>query len=144
MRVKAVQENIYKFRSLRIGVALLAAAFGMFFPIFSGPFVPDGLVNVVWGSLYGLGFALLHILFHGYHLGFLGFTYAVLGFLIWPIVLTLLLIKLFKSLDAAKSPYLKVAVLIVVACSFAVNIPITKVQGSYADGLPIFTKYIDF
>lgn len=144
MLIEAEYEQIDRFRLPRIAIAMLAAMFGMFLPIFSSPLVSGGAVNVIWGSLYGLGFALLHSLFHDYHSGLLGFSYAVAGFIVWPVVLTLLLIKLLRLFELRLSGIYRVAIGVLIVACFVINIPIERVQGSYADGLPIFTKYIDF
>jgi hypothetical protein len=126
-------------------VAIIAGTIvvGMFLPIVSAPIDSAGLINPIWGSVYGLGFAILRAVFGLYRGGFLGVAYWLVGFIVWPALVATSLARLINAgatIGVKTSIIAKIALLL----SLLVAVPIPNVQGTFIEHLPIFTKYIDF
>lgn len=127
----------------RVLVAITLIA-GLFLPVVSSSAAPGGLINIPWGSLYGLGFAALHLLIGSYRGGGLGFFYGITGFAIWPALVAFLLAHLLKLARHAPSRNVGQACRLIILLSLLVSVPVPKVQGSVFNHFPLFTKYIDF
>jgi hypothetical protein len=116
----------------------------MFFPVVSAIAFPDGLVNVPWGSLYGLGFGMIHSAFGALRGGIPGLFYVAFGFFIWPAIIVYAVGRLLKANRRSRSSGLWLIVRVLLLLSLMAAIPIPKVQGGPWEHFPIFTKYIDF
>ncbi len=130
--------------ALDMTLATLTLVSGMFLPIVSAFIFPDGLVNVPWGSLYGIGFALLDWMIGLQRGSSLGFLYVAAGFFIWPGVVVYAVIRFLRLNGRKRAPRLWLPVRMLVLLSLLFAIPIPDVQGSRWEDFPIFTKYIDF
>lgn len=130
-------------RSIVVAMVAGTIVVGMFLPIVSAPIEPAGLINPIWGSVYGLGFAILQAIFGLYRGGVLGLAYWLFGFIVWPALVATYLAKLISFRITTRrntSIMAKVALLL----SLLIAVPIPNVQGTFIERLPIFTKYIDF
>lgn len=117
---------------------------GLFFPVVSAFAFPDGLINLPWGSVYGLGFAALHWIIGLYRGGVLGLMYGLAGFVAWPAVVAYCLARLLRSVRHGGSARARLICRVLILLSLMVAIPIPSVQGSPFESWPLFTKYIDF
>jgi hypothetical protein len=130
-------------RSIVVAMVAGTIVVGMFLPIVSAPIEPAGLINPIWGSVYGIGFAILQAVFGLYRGGVLGLAYWLFGFIVWPALVATSLAKLIGMSIITRrnaSMIVKVALL----ASLLIAVPIPNVQGTFIERLPIFTKYIDF
>lgn len=138
------QSRSYGEKILDGTLAISTLVVGMFFPVVSAIAFPDGLVNVLWGSLYGTGFGILHSTIGAQRGGVPGLLYVAGGFFIWPGVVAYAVGRILKLSDRQRAPRQWLIVRALMLLSLLVAIPIPSVQEGPWEHFPIFTKYIDF
>lgn len=108
--------------------------------LFTLEWVEGGLVNPIWGSLYGFGFLALSP-FVEPRPGIGGFVYFLVGAVIWPLVVTLCVLFWINKalLNKAKQP-LAIALL---SASFLVIFPMNGAPGTVFYYLPIYGVFLD-
>jgi hypothetical protein len=132
----------------KIETIFLAASIvltGMFLPIITGSvYPPDGMVNLIWGSLLGVGFGTELLIFGHAPAGLFGLLWGFVGFIVWPAVVVSIFVRTWKFVQNHKSGFVSGMIRALVVASFFWCLPITKIQPSGLHVLPIFTKYIDY
>lgn len=127
-----------------IGLVAASIVVGMFLPVISAFAVPSGVVNLLWGSIYGSGFAVLQWTIGLQRGGVHGLLYGAVGFVLWPAIVAYALGRALRALRQGGRTSLQWACRILSVLSLLVVIPISNVQDSLFEYLPLFTKYIDF
>lgn len=83
-------------------LALIALMLGTLLPVITQLLFGTTFANPVWGSIYALGFWLWETLFGYPGFGNLGFLYAVVGAVLWPLSVTVgLAVTLARALGRA-------------------------------------------
>lgn len=124
-------------------ICLTTLIVGMFLPIISSPLREGGLINVIWGSVYGLGFAASEKIFGREYFGVLGLLRAIWSFILWP-GFAFFAVKALLSKSIRWKSVGKLWIISIVSLTFLINVPIENIQDLNLDMLPIFTKYVDF
>lgn len=126
-------------------LSLLIIVFGIFLPIPTGSVAPpEGMVNPFWGTIFGLGYFTWYEVAGPPPLGIVGLLYGVFGFLLWPSFVVYGFVKLLKAVRRSL-PILGVLLFYgLFFISLIYSVPVSAVQGSWVEHLPIFVKYLDF
>jgi hypothetical protein len=121
-------------------LAFFAAFSGTLLGVLTMPLVEGGVVNLVWGVIYGLGFwAVSSIVLP--EQGWTGFTYLVVGAVIWPIVLTVALMIAFPRWINHQL-YGRWAVISIVVSLFII-FPMRNAVGTFVYYLPLFSAFLE-
>lgn len=123
-------------------MSLITAAAGMFLPMLTGPKVDDALINIFWGSVYGLGFLLAEQLGH-FSPGFTAFLMTIFGMVIWPVVVMFVLYRTLLTVFTRHRVWVVILVLSLLAASLAYNVAIGTARGTYVEHMPLFTAFMD-
>ena len=126
------------------GLITITLLVGMFLPLVTTFISADGMINILWGSVYGLGFFFLQLAIGLYRGGAIGLLYGLAGFILWPAIVAYILARWLQSVRRKEKYTLILIWRICVVLSIFISIPISHVQDSFAETLPLFTKYIDF
>jgi len=126
------------------GLITVTLLVGMFLPLVTTFISADGMINILWGSVYGLGFFFLQLAIGLYRGGAIGLLYGLAGFILWPAIVAYILARWLQSVRRKEKYTLILIWRICVVLSIFISIPISHVQDSFAETLPLFTKYIDF
>ena len=126
------------------GLITVTLLVGMFLPLVTTFISADGMINILWGSVYGLGFFFLQLAIGLYRGGAIGLLYGLAGFILWPAIVAYILARWLQSVRRKEKYTLILILRICVVLSIFISIPISHVQDSFAETLPLFTKYIDF
>ncbi len=123
-------------------IAVLTLILGTLLPVLTGPTVSRALVNVVWGSVHGLGF-LLTSLFPAVTPGALNFLITLFGMLIWPLLATYGIYRGTEAVLRRRSTALSTICALVFLGSIVWNVPIGEVRKSFVYYLPLYTAFMD-
>jgi hypothetical protein len=116
----------------------------MFLPIFTGPVAPpDGMVNPFWASVFGLGFWIEYSLVGFPSFGIWALVWGVIGFILWPVAVLWLFARLVRGIQRSRSRVVRILLYAGLLPTLLYNVPISSVQGSFVNYLPIFIRYLD-
>lgn len=125
-------------------VCAIAVVFGMFLTFLTGSLSPpDGMINPFWASVFGLGFWVLYTLLGTLPTGALGLICGLIGIILWPSFVLILLTKLLRYVQ---STAFGISILFygLFLITIIYNVPVSEVEGSPIESMPIFIKYLDF
>ena len=98
-------------------------------------------INVIWDSLYGIGFGLSYLVFGDNALERPWFLF---GFIIWPVILFVFLACMAGTLLRCNFRFrLKITFILLFLCTFAFNIRLDRAQTGFYRFLPFYTLYYD-
>lgn len=129
-------------RLLAAVATIITGAVGMFLPVFTGPDVPKAWINVVWGSVYGLGFLIAQSV-TPMQPGLSGFAVAIFGMLIWPVGVLLVLYRLLLRVFGSGEQLVKYGISGLLMLSLAWNVQIASIPGTFIERLPLFSAFLD-
>lgn len=129
----------------RITLSVIIVILGMFLTFMTGSLSPpDGIINPFWGSVFGLGFWIEFAIFGSIPYGVLGLLWGFVGIVLWPVVVLMLFAKLVRKIQRSSSTFVVVLFYAAFAVTLVYNVPVSSVQDSPLNNLPIFIKYLDF
>ena len=111
-----------------IVLGLVTFTFGVLLPA-TGLF--GGAVNLIWGSVYGLGWSLLGFAIGLRHAAFF-------GFLVWPAVVTIFIVWSSARIMRSSRPMVKYLWVGMFLASLAVDAPLASVYNGEFYSLPLF------
>jgi len=129
----------------RITLSVVIVFLGMFLTFMTGSLAPpDGMVNPFWGSVFGIGFWIEFAMFGSIPYGALGLLWGLIGIILWPIVVLVLFAKLVGRIQRSGSILVALSFYAALAITLVYNVPVSSIQDSSIENLPIFVRYLDF
>lgn len=125
--------NQYLFRFLFVALPLIG---GVLLPLFK--LGSERLVNLFWGSIYGVGFYVGGFVFGGLR----STPTMVLGGLIWPLVVCLLLFWISGKLWHQNNVTVKNVSTVILILSLLVVITLARARTPPFSSFPLFTNFI--
>jgi hypothetical protein len=125
--------NQFIFRLLFVVLPLIS---GIFLPLFKFGSL-ERLVNIFWGSIYGLGYLLAGYLFGGLR----SRLTLLVGGLIWPLLVCVLLFWISGRLWHQNSFALKVVSIVVLALSSFVVVTLARTSSPPFSSFPLFSLF---
>lgn len=120
---------------LKVLWTALILLLGMVFPIYEYRFpIVDGL-NIVWGTIFGLG------LWVALYFDFPSFLEVIFGLLTWPTLIIIGLFRINNNMIKSNTRIVIWTALIISTCLSTVNRP-NFADGSFDSSLPTFQKFI--
>jgi len=102
----------------------------------------DALVNVIWGSLYGMGFLIINSL-PAFRPGTVGLLLLICGMVIWPLIIAFGVYRAAHALAKKKFTWAHLAISILFVASLLWNEEIGQVKNSFIYYLPLYTAFMD-
>jgi hypothetical protein len=129
-------------RFTSIIISLTTLAFGVFLPVLSGPQESLAFVNVVWGSVYGLGFLFLSWVPHP-DPGILNLLMIGTGLLLWPLAVIWTIYIIYYRIICSGNTVLISIALIGFCLSLVWIVQIRHINNSLAYYLPIYSAFLE-
>lgn len=99
----------------------------------------SGLVNLLWGSFYGLGFFILSFILSPQP-GLGGLTYFIIGAFVWPVMAT---IAVARVLDFALRSWDPRLVIVIFIMTILLVYPVSRAPGTIVYYLPIYGIFLE-
>lgn len=138
---ESISNSTFFKQGLSVTLAGVTLVLGTLLPVLSGPKVQDALVNVVWGSVYGIGFLVTSPL--PVTPGIISFVATIFGMLIWPLLVAYGVYKGARALLRSQRPRLLAISAFIFAVSVCWNMPIRQVADSFVYYMPLYTAFMD-
>lgn len=127
--------------AISLAVAVVTLILGTVLPVLSGPRVASAFVNVVWGSVYGLGFWMVSIVPER-GTGAINFATTVFGMLLWPAIVLYATYKTANIMLRRNLPAITVCAVFFLL-SLLWNVHIGNVKQTFVYYLPLYTAFMD-
>jgi hypothetical protein len=127
---------------LSLLIAVTTITIGVLLPVISGPKTSDALINIFWGSIYGLGFLLTDLL-PSVEPGLARFAIVAFGMLIWPVGIAYGVYRVVNAMMAYGNARLLALAALAFVASLMWNVEIGKVRNSFVYYLPLYTAFME-
>jgi hypothetical protein len=132
----------FKRRAIALASALLTLALGTLLPVLTGPKVATAYINVIWGSIYGLGFWVLSAL-PLVSPGIASFVVNVSGMIIWPLIVVHSLYKALNTNFIWRTSYGTAFFGVAFLLSALWNVQIGQINRSFIYYMPLYSIFLD-